>query len=60
MASRLFFLNELLTRPNIFDYAIKNDFLHFSFSKILESIKSSLGLGLSGKNWQLFNASFQT
>ena len=47
----LFFLYVVLIRPNIFDYAIKNDFVHTSSSKMLESIKLSLGLEFSGKNW---------
>ena len=38
----------------------KNDFEHTSYGKMLESIRLSLGSGFPGKNWQLFNASFQT
>jgi len=55
----LFFLHEVLTRPNIFDYALKNDFVHTFYGEMLESIRISLCLGFSGKNWHLFNAYFK-
>ena len=38
----------------------KNDFVHTAYGKMLKSIRLSLGFGFSGKNWQLFNSSFQT
>ena len=50
MSFGLFFLHDVLTRPNIFDYAVKNDFVYTYYGKMLESIKLSLGLGFSGKN----------
>ena len=59
-SSGTFLLHKVLTRPNIFDYVVDTAFVYTSYSKISECIKLSLGSGFSGKNWQLFDVTFQT